>query len=64
MHNLQRLQRGLYTIKEFPGSLIWQEGEGPDAGKWFFDLGVGTGDVSEPYKTLMAAARAIYQDLT
>jgi hypothetical protein len=49
-----RLRAGVYVLIGQPGSLIWQEGEGPDWGKWFFDLGRGNG-VSEPYETLADA---------
>ena len=51
-----RQRAGMYVIVGQPGSLVWREAEGPDKGKWFYDLGRGNG-VSEPCITLGQAAR-------
>lgn len=58
LSSLTRTGRGTYRVKGYPKSQVWKEGEGPDSGKWFYDLGNGTGDVSEPFDTLTAATRA------
>ena len=46
-----------YTIMGLGNSCIWREGEGPNTGKWVYDLARGNGP-SEPFDTFEEAKRS------
>lgn len=56
-----RIKAGFYQACPYRvGNIVtvWREGEGPDAGKWFFALAAGLGDTSEPYGSMRSAMDA------